>query len=195
MSNNWTSLSKLCFLKKLPQFFPWENSVRIMGIHTTRPPVKKKHLIRNGKRIDCNISNYVPFVVPGLHHHHRILYLTSTETPKIQYQKEVEVRVKSLGETRCMNPQKPKTKIKMESQKKYKEIYRMSCLNGYSNSDRIWLMKVLQQSLGETQSMEVETLPSHLMNFPWMREQKWNWVRVSTVYIRTFRRTQIVKPA
>ena len=27
---------------------------------------KNPHLIRNGKRIDCNISNYVPFVVPGL---------------------------------------------------------------------------------------------------------------------------------
>ena len=24
------------------------------------------HLIKNGKRIDCNISNYVPFVVPGI---------------------------------------------------------------------------------------------------------------------------------
>ena len=27
---------------------------------------QKPHLIRNGKRIDCNFSNYVPFVVPGL---------------------------------------------------------------------------------------------------------------------------------
>ena len=27
---------------------------------------QKPHLIRNGKRIDCNIANYVPFVVPGL---------------------------------------------------------------------------------------------------------------------------------
>ena len=27
---------------------------------------QKPHLSRNGKRIDCNISNYVPFVVPGL---------------------------------------------------------------------------------------------------------------------------------
>ena len=27
---------------------------------------QKPHLIRNGKRIDCIISNYVPFVVPGL---------------------------------------------------------------------------------------------------------------------------------
>ena len=53
-------------------------------------------------------------------------------------------------------------------------------------------MKVLQQSLGETQSKEVKTLPSHLMNFHWSLEQTWNRVRVSTVYIRTFRRTQIV---
>ena len=27
---------------------------------------QKPHLIRNGKRIDCNIFNHVPFVVPGL---------------------------------------------------------------------------------------------------------------------------------
>ena len=26
---------------------------------------QKAHLIRSGKRVDCNISNYVPFVVPG----------------------------------------------------------------------------------------------------------------------------------
>ena len=35
-----------------------------------------------------------------LHHlHHRIPYLTSTDTPKIQYKKGVEVRVRSYGET------------------------------------------------------------------------------------------------
>ena len=102
----------------------------------------------------------------------RIPYLMSTDTPK-------------------MNPQKQKTKIKVENQKKYKEIYRMNCMIGYRNSGRIWLTKVLQQSLGETQSKEVETLPSHLMNLQWSREQKWNRVRVSTVFLRTFRRTQI----
>ena len=48
----------------------------------------------------------------------------------------------------------------------------MNCLIGYRNSERIWLMKVLQQSLGVTQSKEVERLPSHLMNFQWSREQK-----------------------
>ena len=38
-------------------------------------------------------------------------------------------------------------------------------------------MKVLQQSLGETHSKEVKTLPSHLMNFQWSCGQKWNPVR------------------
>ena len=32
--------------------------------HWTSGP--KPHLTENGRRIDCNISNYVPFVVPGL---------------------------------------------------------------------------------------------------------------------------------
>ena len=45
---------------------------------------------------------------------------------------------------------------------------------------------------GETQSKEAKTRPSHLMNIQWSREQKWNRVRVSTVYIRTIRRIQIV---
>ena len=65
----------------------------------------------------------------------------------------------------------PKTKIKMVNPKKYKEIYRMSCLIGFKNSERISLMKVLQLSLGKTQSKKVKTLPSHLMNFQWSREQ------------------------
>ena len=40
--------------------------MRIMGTHTNGSAVKKTHLSRNGKRIDWNISNYVPFGVPGL---------------------------------------------------------------------------------------------------------------------------------
>ena len=44
-----------------------------------------------------------------------------TDTPKIQYQNEVEVWVKNFGETRSMNPQKPKTRMKMRSEK-YEEI-------------------------------------------------------------------------
>ena len=167
---------------------------------------QKPHLIRNGKKIDCNKSNYVPFVVPGLSASSSSTTPSPT-SPSSSSQASVfnvnrytehpvPERSGSTSEERrgdrCMNPQKPKTKIKMVNQKKYKEIYRMSCLIGYGNSERIWLMKVLQQSLGENQSKEVKTLPSHLMNIQWSREQKWNWARLSTVYIRTFRRTQIV---
>ena len=47
---------------------------------------QKTHLIRNGKRIDCNILNYVPFVVLGLS-----ASSSSTAHSKIQYKKEVEV--------------------------------------------------------------------------------------------------------
>ena len=191
MSSNWTYSSKLCFLKKLPEFFLWRISVRIMGFHSTGPAVKNH--IRNGKRIDCNIYNSERFVVPGLSassssttpsptspsSSSQDSVFMSTDTPKIQYQKEVEVPVKSFGETRCKNPQTPKTK--MENRKRYEEISRMNCLMGYRNSERIWLMKVLQQSLGETQSRRVKTVPNLLMNFQWSRELKWNRVRGSTV--------------
>ena len=71
-----------------------------------------------------------------------------------------------------MNPQKPKTKIKIKDAKKYKVIYCMTCRTGYRNSEIIWSRKVLQQSLGETQSKEVKTFPIRLMNFQWSREQK-----------------------
>ena len=95
----------------------------------------------------------------------------------MQHPKEVDARVRSYVETRSINQQKPKTTIKMKDAKKYETIYRMTCQTGCRSSERIWSMKVLQQSLGETQSKEVKTLPSHLMNFQCSREQKWNRVR------------------
>ena len=59
-----------------------------------------------------------------------------------------------------------------------------------------WLQEFMENLVDESTSEElrrgVQTLPSHPMNFQWSREQKWNWVRVSTVYVRTFRRIQIV---
>ena len=131
-----------------------------------------------------------------LHHlHHRITYLMSTDTPRIQYQREVEVRVRSYGETRCTNPQKPKTKIKMRYAKMYEE--------DISHESPDWLQEFRENLVDEStsrepwgnQSKEVKTLPSHLMNFQWSREQKWNRVRVSTVYILTFRKIRIVTSA
>ena len=57
-----TYLSMFCFLKKLPQFFPWRNSVRIVGIHTTGSAVKNtSHHKWQEKWLQ--FSNYVPFAV------------------------------------------------------------------------------------------------------------------------------------
>ena len=110
-SKNWTYSSKLCFLKKLPQFFPWGNSVRIMGIHTTGSAVKNHVSSEKAKDLFATYRTMYHLwflvyqgVLPQLHFHlllhhlhHRIPYLMSTDTPKIQYQNEVEVRVESFG--------------------------------------------------------------------------------------------------
>ena len=106
MSKNWTYSWPLCFLKKVAQFFLSGNSSRIMGTLTHWTSGQKPHLVY--QRVLPQLHLHLL-----LHHlHHRIQYLMSTDTPKKQYQKEVEVRVKSFGETRCMKPQKPKNKNK-----------------------------------------------------------------------------------
>ena len=103
---------------------------------------------------------------------------------------------RSVGEELRGDPQHESTETGNKNQKEESEVQRdMSHeLPGWLQEfrERIWLMKILQQSLGETQSKEVETLP---MNFQSSLEQKWNRVRVSTVYVRTFRRIRIVEYA
>ena len=66
MSKNWTHSWQWWFLKKHAQFFHLGSSAKIMGIPTTGPVVKKTHLTKNGKRINCKRANSVPFVVLGL---------------------------------------------------------------------------------------------------------------------------------
>ena len=127
---------------------------------------QKPHLIRNGKSIDCNISNYVPFVVPGLS------ASSSSTTPSLtssssslkdsvfdvdRYNENPETERSGSAsgelrgdplhrppETENIDPQEPKIKIKMENQKKYKEIYRVNCQIGYRNSEIIWSMNVVR---------------------------------------------------
>ena len=63
-----------------------------------------------------------------------------------------------------------------------------------------WLQEFRENLVDENTSEELQgdsmqrcadtSSPSH--ELPMSREQRWNGVRVSTVYIRTFRRTQIV---
>ena len=109
MSSNWTCSSKVCFLKKLPQFFPWRNSVRIMGIYTpldkrskttSHPKWKANWLQHIEVMLPCVVrgssassssitpSHISPFIfIIGF----RIRWVTET---KIQYPKEAQVRVK-----------------------------------------------------------------------------------------------------
>ena len=92
----------------------YQTVCRSLSLVYLRVPLQRPHLFRH-------------------HLHHGIPYLTSTNTPKIQYKKEVEVRVRSYGETRCINPQKPKTIIKMKDAKEYTAIYRMIKFRPISN--------------------------------------------------------------
>ena len=74
---------------------------------------RKPHLTKKGKRIDCNAPNcsicgswnisesflcfafFYLFII--------FIDLMSTDAQKIQYKKEVKIRVKSFGETRCID--------------------------------------------------------------------------------------------
>ena len=179
-------------LEETPAVLSLESAARIMGKLTTGPAVKKTHLTKNGKKIEtmCHslslVYRRVPLRRPHplLHHlHHRILCLTPADSLKIQYPTEVEVRVRSYGETRSMNQQKRKLKNKNEGREEEQSDLSHEFLD--------WLQEFREHLVdeststepwGKNQSKDVETLPSHLMNFQWSREQKWNRVRVSTVY-------------
>ena len=108
------------------------------GFSYHRTSGQKPHITQNGKRIDCNISNYVPSVVPGLSTSSNTTSTPTSSTSSSQdsvfdvsrytenpVPKEVEVRVKSYGESRCINQQKPRTQMTMEEVTKYSAIYCM----------------------------------------------------------------------
>ena len=105
--------------------------------------------------------------LPRHHLHHRsqhrltVIQFRKTEMLKLQCQKGIEVWMESFGETSCMIPQKPKTEKKRESKEVQRDISH-ELPDWLQEFRKIWLMKVLQHSLGETQSKEVKTLPSHM---------------------------------
>ena len=84
---------------------------------------------------------------------------------KILQQKEVKFSVRSHGDTRRVDQQKPKTQIKMKTTKIYEVSYCKMCRNGYRISRRIWWIRMLN---------DINTLPALLMNCQWGREQKWH---------------------
>ena len=162
---------------------------------------QKPHLIKKGKKIRCDTSIHVPFVVLGLSTNSSTWTsptsstslsqdsVIGTENPATERSGSMsaEVTEKPVAKTQ----QKLKTQIKVKTTKNFQVNHCVICWIGYRNSERIWLMKVFLQSHGETRRMNIETLPVLLMDSQWSREQKWNLARVSTAFILTFRRTEI----
>ena len=124
---------------------------------------QKAHLTKKGKRIDCKISNYVPFVVPGLSTSSSTTPTPTSSTSSSQDsavdvsrytenqvpERSGSTRVRSYGETRCIDQQKTKTQIKSEGREKYRAIYCMTCQTGYRSSEKIWLIKVVLRATGK----------------------------------------------
>ena len=122
MSNNWTYLSKLCFLKKLPQFFPLGNSLGIMGKRSTGPAVENHISSEVARKLNAkNPTMYHLWFLdcqrvlphPHLHLHHS----PSSSQESISAKREnidietpvPERRRGTNGEprgNRCKNPQK-----------------------------------------------------------------------------------------
>ena len=158
MSNNWIYSSKLCFLKKHPQFFHSGSSARIMGIFTTGSAVKNHISPKMARELiaicqtKCHSQSLVYRRVPLQHSTPISSGFSSQDSvfdvrryAESQCPKEVEVRVKSYGETRCLDKQKPKTKtkIKMKDATKHTAIYCMTCRTGSRSSEKNWSTKVV----------------------------------------------------
>ena len=128
-----------------------------------------------------------------LHHHlhHRILCLMSTDTPKLQHQKEAEVRVRSYGETCSTNQQKTENTNQNEGREEVRSDLLHDLQDWLQDFREILVDESSPSEPREALRLRIETLPVLLMNFHWSREEKWNRVRASIVCTRTFRRTQI----
>ena len=115
--------------------------------HWTSSQKKKTHLIRNGKRIGCKRSNYIPFLVLGLSASSSPTAPSPTSSSSSSQDSVLDVnrytenpvpeRSGNTSEKLRGDPLHETTETeKMGKQEKYKEIYRMNCRIGYRNSDR-----------------------------------------------------------
>ena len=136
---------------------------------------QKPHLThQKGKRTNCFIANYVPFVVPGLS--------TSSSTSSSPDSSTSSSQDTVIG---TENPATERSEILSEESRGNPSRGSAETKNTNKNEDDEELRSELLQ----------DTLPALLMNFQWSREQKWYRVRVSTVSILTSRRTEIATSA
>ena len=139
---------------------------------------QKPHLIKNGKRIDCKISNYVPCVVPG------ISASSSSTTPSSASSPSSSQELTSADRHSVSDNRGVETPVSERSGGTNEDL-RGDPLHELPDWRQEFRENLVDESTStepwDTQSREVKTLPSHLMNLQWSREQKWHRVRVSTV--------------
>ena len=155
---------------------------------------QNQHLIKNGKRTDCNISNCVPFGVPGISASSSSTTPSSASSPSSS-QESTSANRDSVSDHRgletLVSGRSGSTNEELrgdpETDNQNKNEQSKEAQRDASHHLPDWLQEfrenlVDERSLGETKSTEVKTLPSHLMNLQWSREHTWNQGRVSTVY-------------
>ena len=156
---------------------------------------QKPHLTKKGKRINCKIANYVPFVVLSLSTSSSTSSSPASSTSSsqdtvISTENPAKERSEIVSEESRGNPsrgsaEKENTK-KMKTTKNCEVNYCKIRRNGCRISRRIWLIRMFNH---------INTLPSLLMNYQWSRERKWYRVLASIVSFLTSRKTEIVTPA
>ena len=157
---------------------------------------QKPHLTKNGKRIDCNISNDVPLVVPVLS---TSSFTTPTPTSSTSSSQDsvfdvsrytenpVFERSGSTSEELRGNPlQKPTETGNTNKNEGHEEVH-SDLLHELTE----WLQEFRENLVDERCPSEPRGNPVLLMNYLWSREQKWTRARASIVSTLTFQKTQI----
>ena len=113
------------FLEETPAVLSWKKLCEDHGYTNHWTSGQKPHLIKNGKRIDCNISNNVSFVVPGL----SASSSSTTPSPASPSSSSQDSEKRAPGD-----PLHESTEAwRIRSTK----FFRMSCLIGCRNSENL----------------------------------------------------------
>ena len=149
MSKNWICSWQSCFSKTHGQYFHFGKLCGDHGYSYHWTSGQKPHLIKDGRKIECNTANYVPIVVPvpstgssssATPTSPTLLpqeAVTPTQHPA-STRSERRKASKKYGETRRVDQQKSKIQINMKTTKEIRQ-------NGYKSLRRIlWTLGVPQ---------------------------------------------------
>ena len=149
---------------------------------------QKPHLTQNGKKINCNMSNYVPFVVPGMSTtsstSSSLTSSTSSSKDSVIGRKKWEYGCRVLGKPVQEPAETENTIFFFFKKKRRHEELQSGTLHDLPDS----LQEFRKNLVDESVATESRRNPSHghrdtsslLMNYQWSREPKWDQARVST---------------